>query len=63
MAADLEARGAEVLALLSDVSQPQQVEEAVARTVEAFSHINLLVNYEFAPGLARNKERERGVRL
>jgi len=44
VAGELEAQGAEVLALCSDVSQPGQVEEAVARTNEAFGPIDVLVN-------------------
>jgi NAD(P)-dependent dehydrogenase (short-subunit alcohol dehydrogenase family) len=36
--------GGEVLALACDVSQPEQVEAAVARTVEAFGRIDVAFN-------------------
>jgi NAD(P)-dependent dehydrogenase (short-subunit alcohol dehydrogenase family) len=36
--------GAQVLALQADVSQPAQVEESVARALEAFGRLDILVN-------------------
>ena len=43
-AADLDALGAETLIVQTDVSQVEQVENLAAATVEAFGHVDLLVN-------------------
>jgi 3-oxoacyl-[acyl-carrier protein] reductase len=44
VAAEVRAQGREVLALACDVGDARQVDEAVARTVEQFGRIDLLVN-------------------
>ncbi|MGD0579491.1 MAG: SDR family oxidoreductase, partial [Bryobacteraceae bacterium] len=40
----IEAQGGTALAVPTDVSQPESVERLVARTLERFSHVNVLLN-------------------
>ena len=43
-AAELQAQGAQVLVVPTDVSQPEQVQELVARTLDEWGRLDILVN-------------------
>ncbi|HEY3785852.1 MAG TPA: NAD(P)-dependent oxidoreductase [Steroidobacteraceae bacterium] len=55
-AAEIEAAGGHALALAVDIRQDEQVEQAVAQTVEAFGGIDILVNNASALSLTRTPE-------
>jgi len=51
---------ADVLAVVADVSQPQEVRRLVAEALEVFGRLDVLVNNASNPGLARA---HRGIAL